>query len=68
MLDQKLIELVKQIKSLTKGRFISTAESCTGASIRGLLYICVYIDVYIYVYIEREREISIDRSTDRYIV
>ncbi|MEM6338802.1 MAG: CinA family protein [Pseudomonadota bacterium] len=37
MLDQKLIELVKQIKSLTKGRFISTAESCTGGLVASYL-------------------------------
>ena len=37
MLDQKLIELVKQIKSLTKGRFISTAESCTGGLVSSYL-------------------------------
>ena len=37
MLGQKLIELVKQIKSLTKGRFISTAESCTGGLVSSYL-------------------------------
>ena len=37
MLDQKLIELVKQIKSLTKGRFISIAESCTGGLVSSYL-------------------------------
>ena len=37
MLDQKLIELVRQIKSLTKGKFISTAESCTGGLVASYL-------------------------------
>lgn len=37
MLDQKLIELVQQIKSLTKGKFISTAESCTGGLVASCL-------------------------------
>lgn len=37
MLDQKLIELVKQIMPLTKGKFISTAESCTGGLVASYL-------------------------------
>jgi PncC family amidohydrolase len=37
MLEHKLIELVHQIKSLAKGRFISTAESCTGGLVASYL-------------------------------
>lgn len=37
MLDKKLIELVYQIKSLTKDKFISTAESCTGGLVASYL-------------------------------
>lgn len=37
MSDQKLIELVRRIKSLTKGKFISTAESCTGGLVASCL-------------------------------
>lgn len=37
MLNKKLIELVHQIKSLAKGKFISTAESCTGGLIASYL-------------------------------
>lgn len=37
MLDQKIIKLVQQIKTLTKGRFISTAESCTGGLVASYL-------------------------------
>lgn len=37
MLDKKLIELVFQIKTLTKDKFISTAESCTGGLVASYL-------------------------------
>lgn len=37
MLEHKLIELVHQIKSLAKGKSISTAESCTGGLVASYL-------------------------------
>lgn len=37
MSDKKLIELVYQIKSLAKQKFISTAESCTGGLVSSYL-------------------------------
>lgn len=37
MLENKLIELVHQIKSLAKGKSISIAESCTGGLVASYL-------------------------------
>lgn len=37
MLDRNIITLVQEIKSLAKGRMISTAESCTGGLVSSYL-------------------------------